>query len=210
MRTKGVEWYENEDDARKGYPSREHARCIFLGYSPDPSKLKALIAKLSELSDREDKKFEIDEAKNGKSMKRSRDGSSGEEKCSVEEEPAKKTPKKWPPQSETLDDKGSALGFKDKEKAVRSIESLEGRDVSYRYHAIAGLVKRAKRVISCTNDEEKIKNMKEAIAVFEEWITDYNVNHRSKENFGYLTLDIVRAYRPLAEAYGIEISGFLK
>lgn len=113
-------------------------------------------------------------------------------------------------QNEQNEKTESTLGFKDKEKALESIKFLEGRDVSYQFYAINGLVKRAERVISCTKDEQKIKNMREAIEVFENWITDYNVNCRSKENFNYLTIDIVRAFKPLAERYGVEDNGFLK
>ena len=93
---------------------------------------------------------------------------------------------------------------------MQSIKSLEGRDISYQFYAISGLVKRAERVISCTKDEQKIKNMREAIEIFENWLTDYNVKGRSKENFNYLTIDIVRAFKPLAERYNIEDNGFLK
>lgn len=144
----------------------------------------------------------------GQGIKRAHDSSS-----SSDSEPEKKFAKRSSEadeENQRNEKSESALSFKDKEKALQSIKSLEGRDMSYQFHAISGLVKRAERVISCTKDKQKIKNMTEAVEVFENWITDYNVNGRSKENFNYLAIDIVRAFKPLAERYGIEDNGFLE
>lgn len=204
-----IQWYETDTGDFRGLPTKEHARCIVLAYSPDPAKLKKLMTQMREKfgEDNDNDDADIEEEEQRGANKRAHDGSS-----SSDSEPEKKFAKrsseaeenKWNEKSE------SALSFKDKEKALRSIKSLEGRDTLYQFHAISGLVKRAERVISCTKDKEKIKNMREAVEVFENWITDYNVNGRSKENFNYLAIDIVRAFKPLAERYGIEDNGFLK
>lgn len=41
------------------------------------------------------------------------------------------------------------LGFKDKEKALETIQLLEGRDPDYQKLAVKGLIGRAKRVLTC-------------------------------------------------------------
>ncbi|CAK9807672.1 hypothetical protein ANTQUA_LOCUS5292 [Anthophora quadrimaculata] len=175
-----VQWYETDMGDFRGLPTKEHVQCIMLGYSPDPSKLKKLVVQVEETFESENQE-EMDVVEESKDKGVKRRHSNSSSSDTESDEPEKK-----------------------------SIKSLDGRDVSYQYHAIAGLVKRAERVISCTKDEEKIKNMKEAVEVFENWITDYNVNGRAKENFNYLTIDLIKAFKPLAERYKIEDNGFLK
>lgn len=200
-----VQWYETDVGDFRGLPTKEHARCIALGYSPDPTKLKKLAAQAREKFGEDEDDMDVEEER--RVAKRSHDSSSS----SDSELERKRTRRSSEAEENERNEKvESTLGFKDKEKALQSIKSLDGRDVSYQFHAISGLVKRAERVISCTKDEQKIKNMREAIEVFENWITDYNVTGRSKENFNYLTLDVVRAFKPLAERYDIEDNGFLK
>lgn len=203
-----VQWYETDVGDFRGLPTKEHVQCIMLGYSPDASKLKKLLSQVEEKFGSEDNDdMEIDEERKGKVAKRRYSSSSSTD--GEDEEPEKKVAKQSADE-EKIEKEETGLGFKDKEKALQSIKSLDGRDVSYQYHAIAGLAKRAERVISCTKDEQKIKNMKEAIEVFENWITDYNVNGRAKENFNYLPIELVRAFKPLADRYKIEDDGFLK
>lgn len=193
----------------RGLPTKEHVQCILLGYSPEPTKLKKLMTQVEEKFPSENNEdMEVDKDDKAKSVKRRYSSSSSNEE-EEDNEPKKKVAK-HSSEEEKTEKEGSGLSFKDKEKALLSIESLEGRDVSYQYHAITGLVKRAERVISCTKDEQKIKNMKEAVEVFENWITDYNVNGRAKENFNYLPIDLVQAFKPLADRYKIEDNGFLK
>ncbi|XP_015590494.1 uncharacterized protein LOC107265503 isoform X2 [Cephus cinctus] len=203
-----IQWYETDVGDFRGFPTKEHTQCILLGYSPDPTKIKKLISQVEEkfgsLSDSED--MEVEDEKH-RGTKRSHDSSSSSD--SEDDEPKKKSQKKEQ-EAVKQEKEESGLSFKDKQKALDSIKSLDGRDVSYQFHAITGLLKRADRVISCTKDEEKIKNMREAVEVFENWVTDYNVNNRSKENFAYLSADLVRAYKPLADKYGIEDNGFLE
>lgn len=204
-----VQWYETDVGDLRGLPTKEHARCIVLAYSPDPAKLKKLVTQVrGKFGDNSDDN-DVDMEEEHRGAKRAHDDSS-----SSDSEPEKKLAKRSSEAEEKAFQRNekseSALSFKDKEKALLSIKSLEGRDISYQFHAISGLVKRAERVISCTKDKQKIKNMTEAVEVFENWITDYNVNGRSKENFNYLAIDIVRAFKPLAERYGIEDNGFLE
>ncbi|XP_018407590.1 PREDICTED: uncharacterized protein LOC108783512 [Cyphomyrmex costatus] len=208
IKNEHVQWYETDVGDFRGLPTKEHVQCIVLGYSPDPTKLKKLAVQAREKFNEEDDDMDVEEERSpGKGAKRVRDNSSSSDSDS-DSEPEKKCAKRSS-ETEENEQNESVLGFKDKDKALQSIKSLEGRDVSYQFHAISGLVKRAERVISCTKDEQKIKNMLEAIEIFENWITDYNVKGRSKENFNYLTIDIVRAFKPLAERYNIEDNGFL-
>ncbi|XP_011874192.1 PREDICTED: uncharacterized protein LOC105565529 [Vollenhovia emeryi] len=207
IRDEHVQWYETDAGDFRGLPTKEHARCIALGYSPDPAKLKKLAAQAREKLGEDEDDMDVDEEE--RAAKRARDSSSSSDGDSESER--KRAKRSSVAEEKRQNEKTeSTLGFKDREKALQSIKSLEGRDVSYQFHAISGLVKRAERVISCTKDERKINNMREAVEIFENWITDYNVNGRSKENFNYLTIDIVRAFEPLAERYGVEDNGFLK
>ncbi|XP_076759551.1 uracil-DNA degrading factor [Xylocopa sonorina] len=201
-----IQWYETDVGDFRGLPTKEHVQCIMLGYSPEFSKLRKLVAQVKEkFGSENDEEMEVDEETKDKAVKRRHSSSSSSD--SEGEEPQKKAKQSV---EEKPEKEESGLSFKDKERALQSIKSLDGRDVSYQYHAIAGLVKRAERVISLTKDEQKIKNMKEAVEVFENWITDYNVNGRAKENFNYLPIDLVRAFKPLADRYKIEDNGFLK
>ncbi|XP_046143162.1 uncharacterized protein LOC123988160 [Osmia bicornis bicornis] len=204
-----VQWFETDVGDFRGFPTKEHVQCIMLGYSPDPTKLKKLVSQVEEkFASENNENMEVDQEGNDKGTKRRHDSSSSSD--SEREEPEKKQLKRSAEEKSVGEKEENGLGFKDKEKALQSIKSLEGRDVSYQYHAINGLMKRAERVISCTKDEQKIKNMREAVEVFENWITDYNVNGRAKENFNYLPVDLVRAFKPLAERYKIEDNGFFK
>ncbi|KYN32664.1 ETS translocation variant 1 [Trachymyrmex septentrionalis] len=211
-----VQWYVTDVGDFRGLPTKEHVRCIVLGYSPDPAKVKKLAVQAREKFNEEDDDMDVEEErKPGKGAKRTRDNSSSSDSDSdsdSDSKPEKKYAKRSSEaeENEENEKKENKLSFKDKDKALQSIKSLEGRDISYQFYAISGLVKRAERVISCTKDEQKIKNMREAIEIFENWLTDYNVKGRSKENFNYLTIDIVRAFKPLAERYNIEDNGFLK
>ncbi|XP_043266230.1 uncharacterized protein LOC122405496 [Colletes gigas] len=221
-----VQWYETDVGNFRGLPTKEHVQCIMLGYSPDPSKLKKLISEMEEKFGSEDDdedegdRMEIDQEERNKASKRSHESSSNSD--SEDGAPEKKVAKRQSTDTDTDTDadtdtdtdkekkEETRLGFKNKEKALQSIESLNGRDVIYQYHAIAGLTKRAERVISCTKDEQKIKNMKEAVEVLKNWMTDYNANGRAKENLNYLAIDLVRGFKPLADRYEIEDNGFLE
>lgn len=102
------------------------------------------------------------------------------------------------------------IGFKDKQKAEETIKILKEKDITYQYHVINTMYNRGKVILKRTQDEEKVKNLTEAITIFEKWIDDYKSHSRYKENFGYLPLDIIVAYQKLAKHYGICDNGFLE
>ncbi|CAH1404110.1 unnamed protein product [Nezara viridula] len=106
--------------------------------------------------------------------------------------------------SETNENTFQGAGFKDKEKALETIRLLEGRDITYQYQIINSMYNRAKVILRRTTDKDKRNNLTEAIDTFEAWIDDYKSNSRSKENFSYLSLDLVEGYEPLAKHHGLE------
>ncbi|XP_076650251.1 uracil-DNA degrading factor [Halictus rubicundus] len=200
-----IQWYETDVGDFRGLPTKEHVQCIMLGYSPDPTKVKKLISQVEEKFEAgNDEDMDVDEKE--KSLKRSHESSSGSDE--EDEEPERKVAKVSEGSKDEKEESG--LSFKDKERALKSIEFLDGRDVTYQYNVIAGLMMRANRVISITKDEQKIKNMKEAVVVFEDWCREYKLNGRANENFHYLALNLMRAFKTLAEKYKIEDNGFLK
>lgn len=67
--------------------------------------------------------------------------------------------------------------------------------------------------ISVTKDKEKLQNINEAVEVFEKWLTDFEINNRSKENRAYLPLATVKTLLPLKEQFDLKNSkadAFLK
>ena len=63
------------------------------------------------------------------------------------------------------------LGFKDKEKALYTVEAIKNRDLKYQVNVIATMLGRAKKHPS------KTKNMKDAIKVFSLWMKNYKKNN---------------------------------
>ncbi|CAH1176640.1 unnamed protein product [Phaedon cochleariae] len=96
------------------------------------------------------------------------------------------------------------LGFKDKDKALETIKILEGRDPDYQKLAIKGLVGRAKRTLTLTKDKDKLANINEAVATFDEWLRKFELNNLSKENRPYLPIACIDALLPLRNRYDIE------
>ncbi|XP_066139213.1 transcriptional regulator ATRX homolog [Euwallacea fornicatus] len=96
------------------------------------------------------------------------------------------------------------LGFKDKEKALETLQILEGRDPDYQKLAIKGLIGRAKRTLTLTKDKEKLQNINDALKTFDDWLKDFEFKNLAKENKAYLPLSSVQALLPLKEKYGIE------
>ncbi|KAJ1526338.1 hypothetical protein ONE63_009487 [Megalurothrips usitatus] len=94
-------------------------------------------------------------------------------------------------------------GFKDKEKARETLKLLDGRDINYQYQVINSMYNRAKVIVKRTKDAEKLRNLQEAVDTFAEWLDDYKTHSRSKENFGYLPLDSIRAFQSLAKDQGV-------
>lgn len=57
-----------------------------------------------------------------------------------------------------------------------------------------------------TKDKEKLQNINDAMAVFDEWLNNFEKNSLSKENRAYLPLNAITALLPLKKQYKIEES----
>uniref|UniRef100_A0A182RL10 Uncharacterized protein n=1 Tax=Anopheles funestus TaxID=62324 RepID=A0A182RL10_ANOFN len=84
------------------------------------------------------------------------------------------------------------LGFKDKEAAEKTLSILEGRDPDYQKLAVKGLIGSAKRVIPATKNEDKLKSIKQAVALFEDFLDRFDREQRGKQNMPYLPIDLIR------------------
>ncbi|XP_013200063.2 uncharacterized protein LOC106142738 [Amyelois transitella] len=136
-------------------------------------------------TDKDEKRTEKKETKVEKNGD-DKESSSDEE---MEERPAKR---------DLPADKVPNLGFKDVDAARNTLKELEGRDPDYQQLAVKGLIGSAKRVLTCTRDETKLSNIKEAISVLEKFLDDFDSLHLSKQNNPYLSLGIVRTAAKLA------------
>ena len=66
------------------------------------------------------------------------------------------------------------LGFKDKNKAIYTIEAIKSRELRYQVNVIATMMGRAKK------HPNKTKGMEDAIKVFNSWMKDYKKNKKIK------------------------------
>ncbi|XP_026325463.1 uncharacterized protein LOC113234369 [Hyposmocoma kahamanoa] len=73
----------------------------------------------------------------------------------------------------------SGFGFKDRAKAEETLKLLEAHDLNYRRLTVRGLLGRAKRTLSLTKAEDKIKNIKEAMEVFENWLAELDKDKKT-------------------------------
>ena len=65
------------------------------------------------------------------------------------------------------------LGFKDKEKAIYTLNAIKGRDTKYQVNVVSTMLGRAKK------HPNRTPEMDDAILVFEKWVLDYKT---SKDN----------------------------
>ncbi|KAL0858648.1 hypothetical protein ABMA27_012476 [Loxostege sticticalis] len=147
-----------------------------------------------------DKKPEKKEDRKKEKEDKSDEDSSSSSDVEMEEKPKKQ---ELPP------DTVPGLGFKDKETADGTLKELEGRDPDYQKLAVKGLIGRAKRVLTCTRDETKLSNIKEAISIFEKFLDDFDSMHLSKQNNPYLSLGIVKTAAKLAESVSEQQQSFI-
>ncbi|KXJ80222.1 hypothetical protein RP20_CCG026152 [Aedes albopictus] len=97
-----------------------------------------------------------------------------------------------PKESEEKVETVPGLGFKDKDAAEKTLKILEGRDPDYQKLAIKGLLGSAKRVLPSTKNEDKIKSIKEAMGIFEDFLETFDSEERAKQNMAYLPLDLIK------------------
>ncbi|KOB70230.1 Uncharacterized protein OBRU01_11665 [Operophtera brumata] len=90
------------------------------------------------------------------------------------------------------------FGFKDRETAEGSLRAPVGRDPDYQLLVVKGLLGRAKRVLTCTKDETKLSNIKEAMGILEGFVDEFEDKHMSRQNCPYLSVGLVRTASQLA------------
>ena len=95
-------------------------------------------------------------------------------------------------------------GFKDKLTAENTVIDMKDRDIVYQFQVINTMYNRGIQVLKKTKNEEKKKNINEAITVFKTWLNDYKKNNRGKtENLPYLKLNTINKLEFLAEYFNI-------
>ncbi|XP_013178968.1 PREDICTED: microtubule-associated protein 1A [Papilio xuthus] len=140
---------------------------------------------LAELEKNKEKKTEKKEKEETREKKGDKEKDSSPD-VEMEDKTKKEDKKDLPP------DTVPGLGFKDKATAESTLKELEGRDPDYQKLAVKGLIGRAKRVLTCTRDETKISNIKEALSLFDKFLDDFDTMHLSKQNNPYISLGIMR------------------
>ncbi|XP_045783215.1 uncharacterized protein LOC123879510 [Maniola jurtina] len=152
------------------------------------------LAELEKNKEKKTDKKEKDREQKSEEKERKKNKSDDESDSDIEMEEKPKEKKELP--ADTV----SGLGFKDQEAANNTLKELEGRDPDYQKLAVKGLIGRAKRVLTCTRDETKLSNIKEAISIFDKFLDDFDTMHLSKQNNPYISLAIVRTCVHLADA----------
>ena len=66
------------------------------------------------------------------------------------------------------------LGFKDKDKAIYTLNAIKGRDTKYQVNVVSTMLGRAKK------HPNRTKGMEDAIKVFNSWMKDYKNNKKIK------------------------------
>lgn len=72
-----------------------------------------------------------------------------------------------------------------------SCRILTGRDPDYQKLAIKGLIGSSKRVLSGTKDAQKIKDIKAAVKILDDFLEKFDAEHRSSQNKAYLPSEVL-------------------
>jgi hypothetical protein len=94
-------------------------------------------------------------------------------------------------------------GFKDKNTAIKTIDDMHDRDITYQFQVINTMYNRCKEVQKKTKDSSRLLNLKKAEEVFKDWLDDYKKRNRKNEMWKYLPLDVVDNFEKLADYYDI-------
>ncbi|XP_052746113.1 ankyrin repeat domain-containing protein 11 isoform X2 [Bicyclus anynana] len=150
------------------------------------------LAELDKNKEKKPEKKEKEKARKSEEKEsKKKDNEDSDSDVEMEEKPKEK--------KELPADTVPGLGFKDKDAADNTLKELEGRDPDYQKLAVKGLIGRAKRVLTCTRDETKLSNIKEAISIFDKFLDDFDTMHLSKQNNPYISLPIVRTCKTMAD-----------
>ena len=90
------------------------------------------------------------------------------------------------------------LGFKNKDKAIYTINKIKDKPIIYQFQAINTMYYRAK------HHPHRTKDMEEAMKIFKKWLDNYKKKYMKGENkYKYLKYNIVQKFQKLAEYYNI-------
>uniref|UniRef100_T1H4X4 Uncharacterized protein n=1 Tax=Megaselia scalaris TaxID=36166 RepID=T1H4X4_MEGSC len=102
------------------------------------------------------------------------------------------------------------LGFKDVEAAKQTLKILEGRDPEYQKFAVKGLIGSSKRVLAGTKNEDKIKAIKDAVQILEDFLDKFerdNVMRLNRAYLNYTTIEDLPAPKDKLAAEFLEAYG---
>ncbi len=89
------------------------------------------------------------------------------------------------------------LGFKDKEKALYTINKIKNKSIKYQVSLVNTMIGRAK------NHPHQTKDMLEALKVFEKWLKDYKKNKKGGGEYKFIDIKLVKHFDKLAQYYKI-------
>ena len=90
------------------------------------------------------------------------------------------------------------LGFKNKDKAIYTINKIKDKPIIYQFQAINTMYYRAK------HHPHRTKDMEEAMKIFKKWLDNYKKKYMKGGNkYKYLKYNIVQKFQKLAEYYNI-------
>ena len=92
------------------------------------------------------------------------------------------------------------LGFKNKEKAIHTIDIIKDKSILYQKQVITTMYNRAKF------HPNQTKEMRESMKIFKRWLILHNVKVGGKKNnYSFLNHDIINYYDKLASYYNISL-----
>ena len=99
----------------------------------------------------------------------------------------------------------TGLGFKDKEKALYTIQKIKSKSIKYQVSLVNTMIGRAK------NHPHQTSGMKDALKIFEKWMSDYKKNKKGGGDYKFIDINLIKYFDKLAKYYKIsEIARGLK
>lgn len=96
-------------------------------------------------------------------------------------------------------------GFKNKEIAEFTLEDLKNRDIDYQFQVVNTMYHRGKVVLKKTKDIKTQNNIKQALNIFDKWLSDFKKNKNKLQFYNYLSVKTVNDLEFLADFYNISL-----
>ena len=96
----------------------------------------------------------------------------------------------------------SGFGYKDKQTAIKTIDSVEKtkRGIDYKFQVINTMYYRAK------HHKNRTKKMEDAMKVFKKWLDNYKKKEINMfDKYPFLSLSLIKSYEKLANYYNISL-----